>query len=212
MAFSTDTSYYANEVFHKISYPYDASLIDTSIHVNGDTLYYNYGEIDVLSTTSIGLNSSEARLIKGQSGSSLFYTDHIDYYSMAIAVFSSQYNHFSITNEIFYQFKNVMDNYSTSSLENIIMKEDFNVYPNPFSDSVTLEFRNINNQPYTISIYNSIGALVGQEITCLDKVQISLGDYTTGLFIIRLTISDGLVISKKVIKEQVIYLTKNKRH
>ena len=201
LAFSSDTSYYANKVFHKISYPYDASMIDTSIHVNGDTLYYNYGEIDVLSNTSIGLNSSEAKLIPGQSGSSLFYTDNIDYYSMAIAVFSSQYRHFGITNEIFYQFKNVMDNYSTSSLENIIIKEDFNVYPNPFSNLVTVEFSNINNQPYTISIYNSIGALVGQEITSLDKVQIGLGDFTTGLFIIRLTNSDRLVISKKVIKE-----------
>jgi len=201
LAFSSDTSYYANKVFHKISYPYDASMTDTSIHVNGDTLYYNYGEIDVLSNTSIGLNSSEAKLIPGQSGSSLFYTDNIDYYSMAIAVFSSQYRHFGITNEIFYQFKNVMDNYSTSYLENINIKEDFNVYPNPFSNLVTVEFSNINNQPYTISIYNSIGASVGQEITSLDKVQIGLGDFTTGLFIIRLTNSDGLVISKKVIKE-----------
>ena len=94
-----------------------------------------------------------------------------------------------------------MDNYSTTSLESIIMKEDFNVYPNPFSDLVTVEFSNINNQPYTISIYNSIGALVGQEITSLDKVQFDVGDFTTGLFIIRLTNSDGPVISKKVIKE-----------
>ena len=201
LAFSSDTGYYSNKVFHKLSYPYDASMIDTSIHVNGDTLYYNYGEIDILSNTLIGLNSSEARLIPGQSGSSLFYTDNSDYYSMAIAIWSTQYKHYRITKEIFYQFKNVMDSYSTISLENIIMKEDFNVYPNPFSDLVTVEFSNINNQPYTISIYNSIGALVGQEITSLDKVQFDVGDFTTGLFIIRLTNSDGPVISKKVIKE-----------
>lgn len=201
LAFSADTSYYANKVFHKLSYPYDASMIDTSIHVNGDTLYYNYGEIDVLSNTSIGLISSEARLIPGQSGSSLFYTDNSDYYSMAIAIYSAQYNHFRITNEIFYQFKHVIDNYSTNSLENVITKEDFNVYPNPFSDIVTVEFSNINKQSYTISIYNSIGVLVGQEITSLDQVQFDVGDFNTGLFIIRLTNSDGLVTSKKVIKE-----------
>jgi len=201
LAFSADTSYYANKVFHKLSYPYDASMIDTSIHVNGDTLYYNYGEIDVLSNTSIGLISSEARLIPGQSGSSLFYTDNSDYYSMVIAIYSAQYNHFRITNEIFYQFKHVIDNYSTNSLENVITKEDFNVYPNPFSDIVTVEFSNINKQSYTISIYNSIGVLVGQEITSLDQVQFDVGDFNTGLFIIRLTNSDGLVTSKKVIKE-----------
>ncbi|MDG1689534.1 MAG: T9SS type A sorting domain-containing protein [Flavobacteriales bacterium] len=201
LAFSADTSYYANKFFHKLSYPYDASMIDTSIHVNGDTLYYNYGEIDVLSNTSIGLISSEARLIPGQSGSSLFYTDNSDYYSMAIAIYSAQYNHFRITNEIFYQFKHVIDNYSTNSLENVITKEDFNVYPNPFSDIVTVEFSNINKQSYTISIYNSIGVLVGQEITSLDQVQFDVGDFNTGLFIIRLTNSDGLVTSKKVIKE-----------
>ena len=201
LAFSTDTSYYANKVFHKLSYPYDASMIDTSIHVNGDTLYYNYGEIDVLSNTSIGLNSTEARLIPGQSGSSLFHTDNSDYYSMAIAIYSTQYNHYRITNEIFYQFKNVMEYYSTNSIDNVITKEDFNVYPNPFSDLLTVEFSNVNNKPYTISIYNSFGALVGQEITSLDEVQFDVGDFTTGLFIIRLTNPDGLVSSKKVIKE-----------
>ncbi len=201
LAFSTDTSYYANKVFHKLSYPYDASMIDTSIHVNGDTLYYNYGEIDVLSNTSIGLNSTEARLIPGQSGSSLFHTDNSDYYSMAIAIYSTQYNHYRITNEIFYQFKNVMEYYSTNSIDNVITKEDFNVYPNPFRDLLTVEFSNVHNKPYTISIYNSFGALVGQEITSLDAVQFDVGDFTTGLFIIRLTNPDGLVSSKKVIKE-----------
>jgi len=137
IGFTSDTSYYSNKVFHKLSYPGDASMIDTSIHVNGDTLYYNYGEIDVLNPVSIGLRSSEARLIPGQSGSSLFYTDNSDYYSMAVAVYSSAYNHYCITNEVFYQFKNVMNNFVTSTAEELLVQNELLVYPNPFGELLT---------------------------------------------------------------------------
>ena len=99
------------------------------------------------------------------------------------------------------KFKNVMEYYSTNSIDNVITKEDFNVYPNPVSDLLTVKFSNVHNKPYTISIYNSFGALVGQEITSLNEVKFDVGDFTTGLFIIRLTNPDGLDSSKKVIKE-----------
>ena len=201
MGFTSDTNYYSNKVFHKLSYPADASMVDTSIHVNGDTLYYNYGKIDVLNATSIGLISSEAKLIPGQSGSSLFYTDNIDYYSMAIAIYSSQYRHFAITNEVFYQFKNVMDNYVTASVENVIIKNDLNVYPNPLGELVTIEFSNTQNLPHTLTIFNSIGDIVTQEITRLNKVRIDGGNLTSGLYILRLENSKGLVTTKKMIKE-----------
>ena len=201
IAFTADTSYYSGKVMHKFSYPADASMIDTSIHVNGDTLYYNYGEIDVLSPTSIGLISPEAYLIPGQSGSSLFYTDNSDYYSMAIALYSSQYRHFGITNEVFYQFKNVMDNYATTSVEYMIVKDDLNVYPNPFGELVTIEFNNSKNPPHTLTIFNSIGDIVVQKTTNLNKFQIN-GEYlTSGLYILRLGNSKELVITKKLIKE-----------
>jgi len=201
MAFTADTSYYSGKVMHKFSYPADASMIDTSIHVNGDTLYYNYGEIDVLNPISIGLISPEAYLIPGQSGSPLFYTDNSDYYTMAIAVYSSQYRHFGITNEVFYQFKNVMDNYVTTAVEDMIVRDDLNVFPNPFGELVTIEFSNSKNLPHTLIIFNSIGDIVVQKTTSLNKFQIH-GEYlTSGLYILRLGNSKGLVITKKLIKE-----------
>ena len=201
MGFSSDTSFYSGKVFHKLSYPADASMIDTSIHVNGDTLYYNYGEIDVLAPTSIGLVSPEAFLIPGQSGSSLFYTDNSDYYSMAIAIYSSQYKHFTISNEVFYQFKNVMDNYVTSSTDELILKDDLNVYPNPFDELLIIEFSNPRNLPHTLTIFNSMGEVVRQVITSSNRVQIDGENLTTGLHILRLHNSEGMVKTKKLIKE-----------
>lgn len=200
IAFSNDSSFYSGNTFHKFSYPFDASMIDTSIHVNGDTMFYNYGRIDVLGPSYIGLNTTDAFLIPGQSGSSLFYTDNTNYYSMAIALYSFQYRHLTITSEVFYQLKNVMENYATNSTENVVVKDDLNVYPNPFSEFITIQYNNPKNLLHDVIIYNSIGEIVLQKATRLDKVQIEGEQLPGGLYILKLCNPDGLMITKKFIK------------
>jgi V8-like Glu-specific endopeptidase len=201
MAFTSDTTYFSDKVLHKLSYPADASMIDTSINVNGDTLYYNYGEIDVLNSHSIGLNSPEARLIRGQSGSSLFYTDNTEYYSLAIAIYSSSYYHYNITNKVFYQFKNVIDNYTDTSLKERREENNLKVYPNPLSELATIEFDNSSNISYTLTIFDQMGKLVRQETTTSNKVRIERGGMVSGLYLIMLSNNEGVKSTAKMIIE-----------
>ena len=86
IAFSSDPSYFSNKVFHKLSYPAVPNPNNPSQVYNGDTLYYNYGYIDVINSF-LGINSHDAYGVPGQSGSSLFYTDNNQYFSFGVLSF-----------------------------------------------------------------------------------------------------------------------------
>jgi len=202
IAFNTDTSFYTTNVFHELSYPADASIVNPSIHVNGDTLYYNYGKINLLQPSLIGLNSPEAILIPGQSGSSLFYTDNNDYYSIGIAKYSFHYQHAMITRDIFYQFRNIITNYALFDTNAIINKINIKAYPNPFSDFVNIEFDNSKQLKYTLTIINSNGQIVCQNSNIIsNKIRFFRGNLPSGLYIYNLSASDNIVsIGKLIIK------------
>ena len=199
MAFTSDVNDYSGKVLHKLSYPADASKIDSTIHVNGDTLYYNYGIIDVLNSNSIGLNSSEARLIPGQSGSSLFYTDNFEYHSKAIAVYSSVYRHYCITNDVFYQFKNVMDNHTNTSLVEAKENNNLQIYPNPFSELATIEFDNNSYLPFTLTIFDPMGRIARKEMTTSNRIRIERRGMASGLYLIVLSNNEGVELTAKMI-------------
>jgi len=200
MAFNTDPQYFSNKVFHKLSYPADASLVDTAIHVNGDTLYYNYGNIDVLYAGSLGLNSPKARLIPGQSGSSLFYTDNTDYYSMGVAIFSSNYTHYGITNQVFYQFKNLIENYATVNSIESYEKSICRVYPNPLREYAHIEFDNPHFLTHSLVVFNSYGQLVRTyDDIQSNRVRFDKGILPGGLYIYKLCRNGQVVAMGKFI-------------
>lgn len=202
MAYSSDTSYFSNKVFHKFSYPAVVSPFDSTKVYNGDTLYYNYGYIDILSPNNLGVNSPEASGIPGQSGSSLFYTDNLEYYSFGVFSWSTYYRHHTITNEIFYALKNVMDNYAVSISGNQPNSNNTIVYPNPFSDFTTLEFEYLKNKNYALAIYSAIGQLVRtvDDITT-GRVKIERKNLASGLYFFQLRNNRQVVAIGKLIIE-----------
>jgi V8-like Glu-specific endopeptidase len=201
MAFNTDTAFYTNKVFHKLSYPGIVSPWDSTKIYNGDTLYYNYGLINNLSGNFLGINNSNANAIPGQSGSSLFYTDNSNYYTVGTLSFSAKYRHAKITNSIFYQMKNVMNNYATAIEEDMLDDKRVSIYPNPFSDFSTVKFKNESNINHTLNLYNAIGQLVRtiSDITS-DEIKIERGTLCNGMYFIQLISEDGISIGKIVIE------------
>jgi V8-like Glu-specific endopeptidase len=198
MGFHKDTSFYSNNVFHKLSYPAVVSPFDSTKVYNGDTLYYNYGKISNMGN-SLVVNSAQANGIPGQSGSSLFFTDNSNYYSVGVMVFSSHYNHFRISNNVFYQFKNIMENYSTVIPENISSINSLNIYPNPSSDYITIE--NIPNDiDAIISIYSIHGQLLLQQQTNKASLQLNVSGLSKGFYIVKLNCGSS-VMTTKFVKE-----------
>ena len=70
--------YYHGKTFHKLSYPAVVDPFDTSKVYNGDTLYYQSGQVNNYQHNYMKLGSQNAWGVPGQSGSSIFYTNNID--------------------------------------------------------------------------------------------------------------------------------------
>lgn len=185
IAFSADTNYFTGKVFHKLSYPSAPNPIHPSLIYNGDTLYYNYGEIDLLGPF-LGLNSPDAVGIPGQSGSSLFYTDNQEYYSFGVFSWSSQYRHYQLTNNSYFQLKNIILNHPagiSGSKESGCMR----VYPNPAKNDIQIESSYSFSLNLTIQIMDITGRVMMEEKNvATNRVTIDIGELKSGLYFIRL--------------------------
>ncbi|PCH98409.1 MAG: hypothetical protein COB85_01570 [Bacteroidetes bacterium] len=204
LAFSSDTSYFSGKVFHKLSYPGVTSPWDSTKVYNGDTLYYNYGYIDNISANALGVNSPEALGIPGQSGSSLFYTDNSEYYSFGVFSLSANYRHPQITRNIFYQLKNIIDNYAVSVRGTHPSIDFFKIYPNPSSGRFTLEIQVEEPQEVVLRILS----ILGQEILIekrkpkfgLYRVEVDISTHSKGLYLLQITTKQG-VLAKRIVIE-----------
>lgn len=199
IAFSSDTNYYSNKVFHKLSYP-GSYNIDSTMYYNSDTLYYNYGYINV-SSNMLFINSPMAWAIHGQSGSSLFYTDNIDYYSFGTTSFEYHYVHARISVNTYYQLKNIMDNYT--GIKNIDKTNiSYNLYPNPFSDYTTLQFDNLKNENYNLEVFNNLGQLIKTIANInTNSVKIERDGLNSGIYFFRLqSDKQGVAAGKFILK------------
>ncbi|MDA3928021.1 MAG: T9SS type A sorting domain-containing protein [Prolixibacteraceae bacterium] len=203
MAFSTDTNFYKNKVFHKLSYPGTINFFDSTEVYNGDTLYYNYGLIDPVlygNSSNRSLYVKNVTSIGGQSGSSLFYEDESQYYSVGVLNYSSNSLHQRITNDIFYQFKHIITNNKSTEIKQNRSSSLDKTYPNPWSVFAVIEFENPDQLQCTLEIFNSSGQKVrSQNINNKQSVRIERNNFQPGLYFYkihssRISISTGRFI------------------
>lgn len=199
IAFNSDTSYFTGKVFHKLSYPSITSPFDTTRHYNGDTLYYNYGYIDKLPPNNLGINSPQALGITGQSGSSFFYTDNIEYFSFGVMSYSNMYRHYQFTKNIFHQFKNIINTYSTATQEVLTNENMIKIYPNPFNSYTTIQLNKtvINAEATIFNLYGqqvkNIKNIFGQ------KIIFHRDNIPSGLYFIHITKDNKIISTSKLI-------------
>jgi Secretion system C-terminal sorting domain len=85
---------------------------------------------------------------------------------------------------------------NNTNLENDII----NIYPNPSSSNITVEFSNPNKESLCIHIYNSMGQLVKSvnNITS-EKTNIEIANLKSGIYLIELNSKDRVFRSEKLI-------------
>lgn len=202
IAFSSDTSYFSGRVFHKLSYPNHNPFNSPEVYT-GDTLYYNYGYIDIIPPSgNLGINSLDARGIPGQSGSSFFYTDNQEYYSFGVLNFSSRYQHYPITRDVFYPFKQVIDTYTVSVQEEVPDVRTLTMYPNPASQQANVVFENPRHERHKLTVFDLRGQLV-QAIDAITGNELTLNTsaWPTGLYFIRISSEQEVRFTGKLVVE-----------
>lgn len=72
------------------------------------------------------------------------------------------------------------------------------IYPNPATDAITFQLRDGGTKQ--ISIYQSSGAVKETLTTTDNQLQVNLGTYSTGYYIVRVATQDGIYYSKFIKK------------
>ena len=79
-------------------------------------------------------------------------------------------------------------------------QDNVSVYPNPAKDLIRIEFSD-NSDCQSVEIYSIDGRLVETFPETSHQTTINIGNLTTGIYIMRVRLSDGMEYSQRIIKE-----------
>jgi V8-like Glu-specific endopeptidase len=198
IAFSTESSYFTEKVFHKLSYPSWPDPLNPDIIYNGDTLYYNYGFIDVMQQF-LGIDSPEAFGIPGQSGSSIFFTDNTDYYSFGVLSYGRNYKHFQLTNHAFYQLQNIIENVASLSTVTDFSPSRINLYPNPALSNFIVRLTSQRSKSFTFWLYSTEGQLIWELESSSSSLPVDRRGLASGIYFYNVRTEKNEFFSGKLI-------------
>ena len=89
---------------------------------------------------------------------------------------------------------------NTLLADEMLIDNSFILYPNPFNEKITLNFSNNNDIEYKLTLYNSQGDLVLQELTSTNKIEIDTPNLSLGMYLLKLSDSKGQFTTQKIIK------------
>ena len=85
--------------------------------------------------------------------------------------------------------------FGSAGVEDVVVENNVNVYPNPAKSVVNVYAENLNK----VTVYNSIGQVVYTEVAGSDNLMINVESWTNGLYYINLETKSGVKSSQKVI-------------
>lgn len=135
IGFDENDSSLMNGSFYKFSYPGTLDLggsVDT-INYDGDSLYFNFGQIDTVDASWVGIKNVYGA--KGESGSAITEVVNNEVYTVyGVLVFPINLRHSRINNWLFHALKSIISDAlsipESSDLEEIVL------YPNPTNDKL----------------------------------------------------------------------------
>lgn len=196
IGFNAADSLLTEGIFYKFTYPAFTYLPLDSNAYNGDTLYYNYGLVDMVDENFIGIQHTNG--IFGESGSSLIKIENdIEYTSYGVLSFSTNLRHSKINNWIFYYLESVIHNDLIFGRTEII-EPRISISPNPAKDKI--QIKNLNN--VTISelfMFDVWGRKVLHENINSVNTTIDISALLEGIYFLQI-MTDKTQIIKKIIK------------
>jgi hypothetical protein len=76
------------------------------------------------------------------------------------------------------------------------------VFPNPFSEKITLSITGYKGEDYRLSVFNALGMELSQIPVTTEKTDISAAGLSPGLYFVRITSGDQVVFNQKIILQR----------
>ncbi len=181
LEFHTDNSPLFSPIHYKLSYPSIYVPAFDSTPYNGDTLYYNVGQVDWADSSSFGV--SNATGIPGESGSSLFYFNGKGFVTNGVLSTALRFRHCRFTPWQYFSFKEIMKNSWETNSSSTASTDLPVIYPNPGTDFIRIKTSS-SHLPYTVEIYSVNSQLILQKEQYYSEQAIPTYSLQKGLYLI----------------------------
>lgn len=180
-------------VYYKFSYP---GQVDTTEY-NGDTLYYNYGLIDLIENYFLGVEGGVA--VPGESGSSLIRVHYPAlFHSFGVLSFAGGIRHNRITSHTFFLLREIIRNDLNIGIGTDYEIPVLTVFPNPSAG--IFKIRNPHHIPvHDLRITDTSGRLVLHLKSKSFEELIDLSGFPHGIYFLHLDTDSRQVVKKMVV-------------
>lgn len=190
--FNQVDSLLSDGIFYKFSYPGTSIPSIDSNTYNGDTLYYNYGKVDLISPYGIQIKYTSG--IPGESGSSIIKVkNNENYTSYGVLSYSVFLRHSRIQNWQFYALKDIIENNLTSNSP--IQNKEYGVvvYPNPASSFFYVKSK---NNIIEFNLLNGIGENVLTLFPTEKTMQLETSTLAKGIYFIQIKTKEHIYFKR----------------
>jgi len=196
IGFTRNEDHLKDGIFYKFTYPSRTFLPLDSNTYNGDTLYYNYGKIDLITNTSIGITGASG--LGGESGSSIIkIVNNQKYITYGVLSFANNLMHSKINSWQFYMFKKIIEKDLILPAP-IINNEHISVYPNPVNNFLHLQ-NNSKTNLIEVVLYDNIGKQIIVQPNPNYNTEIDVSKLITGVYYLKV-IAPSFTETKVILK------------
>ena len=199
IGYNDDDDFFDGRHLHKLAYPaYNTPFNDYPF--NGDTLYYSHGNIDFVNDNFLGVMGHISG-VGGESGSPIF--DHVEgekCVAYGVLTWLGNYSHSRINKERYYAFTDILAEEVTTATDEAYSGVSMNLYPNPATHEIFLNFDQELNKKLKVSIYNIQGHLLYHTQIKGSEAQIDIQSMPKGTLFLHISDNDQIVLTRSFLK------------
>lgn len=168
---------------------------------------YNYTKVMVYDANDVLRGVADITNINGKKYSFITAfsnkTETLKFFlANAVATLDINKNFTFKDNEVLGDFSNPIQLSSKALTTDSFVLNDAVLYPNPFTNQITVDLSNENIKISKVDIFNTIGVTVlSKKVTNTNKTVLETSNLSNGIYLIRLTNNKGAFVIKKMIKK-----------
>ena len=189
MAFTTDVELFAENVFHKFTYPATPSPLDSTLIYNGDTLYHIATPFawTVPSGSGFAVGVEGWFGVPGESGSGLLLAQNGTAQVYGVQSTAGNIRHSVLDPGTYEQFRRVM---ALPAAE---------IHPNPMRSSATLQLPEVSNSTKEFTLFDATGRVMKQIRFTGDRSVLERDDLVGGVYFYQVRESNNTIARGRLV-------------
>ena len=201
MAFTTDIELFAENVFHKFTYPATPSPLDSTLIYNGDTLYHIATPFawTVPSGSGFAVGVEGWFGVPGESGSGLLLAQNDTAQIYGVQSTAGNIRHSVLDPGTYEQFRRVIVNATTGIEAQNNALPAAEIHPNPMHSSATLQLPEVSNSTKEFTLFDATGRVMKQIRFTGDRSVLERDDLVGGVYFYQVRESNNTIARGRLV-------------